>query len=75
MADILGLDSILTELVLGLGLAILVGNGFAIYQHRRGNRPEGATGEFRTGRVVFLMSVGLVMAVWGGISTWQDLSG
>lgn len=75
VADILGLDSILTELVLGLGLAILVGNGFAIYQHVRGNRPDGATGEFRTGRVVFLMSVGLVMAVWGGISTWQDLTG
>ncbi len=75
MADILGLDSILTELVLGIGLAILFGNGFAIYKHLRGERPDDATGDFRTGRVVFLMTIGFVMAVWGGISTWQDLSG
>jgi hypothetical protein len=70
VSDILGLDSLFSELVLGLGLALLAGNGFAIYQHRRGRRPEEATGEFRTGRVAFLMAIGLVMAVWGGISTF-----
>ncbi len=70
VSDILGLDSLFSELVLGLGLALLVGNGFAIYQHRRGRRPEGTTGEFRTGRVAFLMTIGLVMAVWGGISSF-----
>ncbi len=71
MADILGLDSLFSELILGLGLALLVGNGFAIYQHRKGRRPEGTTGDFRTGRVVFLMTVGLLMTVWGGISTFS----
>lgn len=75
MADILGLDSILTELVLGLGLALVLGNGFAVVQHLRGRRPESATGEFRTGRVVFLMTIGLIMAVWGGVSTFADLTG
>jgi hypothetical protein len=70
VSDILGLDSLFSELVLGLGLALLVGNGFAIYQHRRGRRPAEATGEFRTGRVAFLMAIGLVMAVWGGISSF-----
>jgi hypothetical protein len=70
VADILGLDDILTELVLGLGLALLVGNGFAIFQHLRGRRPADATGGFRTGRVAFLMAVGFVMALWGGISTF-----
>lgn len=68
MTDILGLDDIFAELVLGLGLAILIGNGLAVYKHRRGERPKGVEGEFRSGRVYFLMVVGLLMVVWGAAS-------
>lgn len=68
MTDILGLDDIFAELVLGLGLAILIGNGLALYRHRRGERPKGVEGEFRSGRVYFLMVVGLLMVVWGAAS-------
>lgn len=70
MTDILGLDDIFAELVLGLGLAILIGNGLAVYKHRRGERPKGVEGEFRSGRVYFLMGVGLLMVVWGAASVF-----
>lgn len=70
MTDILGLDDIFAELVLGLGLAILIGNGLAVYKHRRGERPKGVEGEFRSGRVYFLMVVGLLMVVWGAASVF-----
>ncbi len=68
MSELLGLDEILAELILGLGLALIAGNGYAWYRHRRGERPEGVEGEFRTGRVVFLLIVGVLMAVWGSVS-------
>ncbi len=68
MADLLGLDTLLAELVLGLGLALLAGNGFALIQARRGTRPDSAAGDLRRGRVWFLMVVGLLMALWGGFS-------
>lgn len=68
MAEILDLDSLFAQLTLALGLALLAGNGFALYQHRRGRHPADAAGDFRTGRVRFLMIVGLVMTVWGAIS-------
>ncbi len=68
MVDLLGLDTLLAELVLGLGLALLAGNGFAWIQARRGARPDAATGDIRRGRVWFLMIVGLLMALWGGFS-------
>jgi hypothetical protein len=70
MTDILGLDDIFAELVLGLGLAILIGNGLALYKHRRGERPEGVEGDFRAGRVYFLMVVGVLMVVWGAASVF-----
>jgi hypothetical protein len=68
MTDILGLDEIFAEMVLGLGLALLIGNGLALYKHRRGERPPGVEGEFRRGRVYFLLVVGVLMAVWGAAS-------
>lgn len=70
MTDILGLDSIFAEMVLGLGLALIVGNGLAWWKHRQGGKPKGVEGEFRGGRVVFLMAVGVLMAVWGGVSAF-----
>ena len=70
MLELLGIDTILTQLVFALGLAIVLGNGYALYKHRRGERPKGtdADAELRTGRVVFLMVVGSVMTIWGGVS-------
>ncbi len=70
MLEFLGIDAIFAEMILGLGLALIAGNAFALWKHRRGERPEGATGEFRMGRVAFLMAVGAVMAVWGGVSVF-----
>jgi uncharacterized iron-regulated membrane protein len=68
MSDILGLDAIFAEMVLGLGLALVVGNGLAWWKHRRGERPAQAAGPFRTGRVMFLLGVGMLMTVWGAVS-------
>ncbi len=67
MSELLG-DTLFAELTLGLGLALMVGNGYAWYKASRGERPEEIQGEFRKGRVVFLMGIGLIMAVWGALS-------
>ncbi len=68
MGDILGLDSLFPEMVLAIGLAMILGNGFAIYKNRKGERPEGAEGEFRPGRAWFLGAIGMILAVWGAAS-------
>lgn len=65
MTDILGLDSIFAEMVLGIGLALIIGNGLAWWKHRQGSKPAGVDGEFRKGRVRFLMAVGVLMTAWG----------
>lgn len=70
MSDILGLDAIFAEMVLGLGLALIIGNGLAWYRHRRGGKPKGVEGEFRRGRVIFLLTVGALMALWGAASVF-----
>ena len=66
--DILGLDSLLAQLILALGLAMVLGNGYAIYMNRQGKAPEKATGEFRAARAYWLLGVGALIALWGGIS-------
>lgn len=70
--DILGLDTLFAEMVGGIGLALVAGNLFALWKHRRGERPEGAEEDapFRAGRVAFLTIVGVLMAVWGGVSVF-----
>jgi hypothetical protein len=65
MPDILGIDTLFAELVTGLGLALLVGNLLAWRKHRKGDRPPGVEGDFRQGRVLFLLVIGLLMTVWG----------
>ena len=65
MPDILGIDTLFAELVAGIGLALVVGNFLAWRKHRRGERPRGVEGEFRQGRVVFLLAIGSLMTVWG----------
>ena len=65
MADILGLDSLLAQLMTAMGLAMVFGNGFAMWKHSRGEGPKGFRGVYRPGRARFLMVVGLVISVWG----------
>ena len=65
MIDILGIDTLFAELVTGLGLALLVGNLLAWRKHRKGEHPRGVEGEFRQGRVMFLLAIGFLMTVWG----------
>jgi len=66
--DVLGLDTLLAQIILAIGAAMLLGNGFAIYQNGRGRAPKGADGEFRAGRAWWLLAVGAVITVWGGAS-------
>ncbi|MDP8959570.1 MAG: hypothetical protein M3N51_10350 [Actinomycetota bacterium] len=68
MPDIFGLDRIFVELVLALGAALVLGNGWALWQHLRGRRPAGASGGLRRGRVAFLLVVGLVMTAWAALT-------
>lgn len=69
--DILGIDSLFAELTLGLGLAMAAGNGWAMIQNARGNRPEGAEGTYRAGRAWFFIGIGVLMAAWGALTLVQ----
>jgi len=72
VSDFLGLDTLFAEMVLGLGLALLAGNGFALWKHHRGERPadiESST-PLRTARVWFLIGVGVLLTVWGAVSVF-----
>ena len=63
--DIFDFDNLFKQMVLALGAALVLGNGYAIYQNRRGVKPKGATGEFRAARAWWLLGVGLVIGTWG----------
>lgn len=65
MADILGLDTLLAQMMTALGLAMVVGNGFAMWKHSRGEAPKDVDGAYRPGRVRFLLAVGLLISAWG----------
>lgn len=65
MVDILGLDSLLAQIVAALGAALVFGNGFALLMDRRGKKPKGEEGELKRPRAWFLLVVGLVMTYWG----------
>ncbi len=65
VVDILGLNDLLAQLILAVGAAMILGNGYAIYQARRGNAPRGAQGEFRAGRAWWLLGVGTLITIWG----------
>lgn len=69
MGDIFDFENLLPELIVGLGLALLIGNGLAWWKHRRGQVPAGVENpQFRAGRVAFLLVVGALMTVWGAVS-------
>jgi len=66
--DILNLGILIKQIALALGLAMVIGNLYAIIQHRRGKTPKGETGDFRSGRAYWLLAVGVVIATWGAVS-------
>jgi uncharacterized iron-regulated membrane protein len=69
VGDFLDFENLLPELIVGLGLALLLGNGLAWWKHRQGKAPQGMeSSAYRKGRVAFLMVVGLVMTLWGAVS-------
>jgi hypothetical protein len=66
--EILDLNILIKQIALALGLAMVIGNVYAIIQHRRGVSPKDETGEFRPARVYWLLAVGVFIAVWGAVS-------
>ncbi len=71
MSDLLDIQNLFPELVMGLGLALLFGNGFAWWKHRRGETPKGVEeAAYRPGRVRFLVAVGVLMTVWGAVTVF-----
>ena len=65
MADILGLDTLLAQMMAAIGLAMVFGNGFAMWKQSRGEGPKGFKGVYRPGRARFLLVVGILISVWG----------
>ncbi len=65
ITELLGLDDLLAQMILAVGAAMVIGNGFAIVQHSRGKHPKGATGEFRAVRAWWFVAVGLLITLWG----------
>lgn len=69
VGDIFDFENLLPEMTLALGLALLIGNGLAWWKNRRGETPEGVDNpSYRSGRVAFLMVVGVVLTVWGAVT-------
>ena len=63
--DIFNLDVLFAQLILALGAALVLGNGYALIQARRGKSPKGMEGDIHKGRAWWLIAVGVVIAVWG----------
>jgi hypothetical protein len=68
MEEFLDLSLLVKQLALAFGIAMLAGNLYALYKHRKGDKPKGEEGEFRAGRAAWLISVGLLISIWGGVS-------
>lgn len=65
VVDLLGLNTLLAQLILAVGAAMVLGNGYAIYQNQRGRAPDKVDGEFRASRALWLLGVGALITVWG----------
>jgi hypothetical protein len=68
MEEILNLNLLIKQIALAFGAAMVIGNGFAIVQHQRGRTPKGETGDFHAARAYWLLGVGTLIAIWGGVS-------
>jgi hypothetical protein len=66
--EFLDLNVLVKQMALAFGLAMVIGNVYALYKHRKGDKPKGEEGEFRAGRAAWLISVGLVIGIWGAVS-------
>ncbi|MCH7584305.1 MAG: hypothetical protein IH941_03990 [Acidobacteria bacterium] len=66
--DIFNLNSLLAQLLLALGAALVIGNFYALIQNRRGIKPKNMDGVLRRGRAWWLITVGMVITVWAGAS-------
>jgi len=66
--QLLDLNLLMKQIALAFGAAMVLGNGYAIIQHRRGISPKGERGEFRAVRAYWLLSVGLLISAWGAAS-------
>lgn len=65
MAEILGLDILIAQMILAIGLALVAGNAWATIRHLQGRPPPGRRGDFRPRRVSFLVLAGTLMVIWG----------
>ena len=68
ITELLGLDTLLAQLVLALGAAMVLGNGFALWKHRRGEAPAVEGAQFRKARAWWLLAVGTLISIWGVVS-------
>ena len=68
MADLLDINSLLAQLITAIGLAMVFGNGFAMWKHFKGEAPEGFAARYRPGRARWLLGVGVLISVWGLVS-------
>ncbi len=68
VVDVLGLNALLAQMILAVGAAMVLGNGYAIYQSKRGRGPENLEGAFRPSRAWWLLGVGALITVWGSAS-------
>ncbi len=66
--DIFNVNELLAQLMLAVGAALVLGNGYALFVARRGVTPKGMEGDLRRGRAWWLVLVGLVITVWAGVS-------
>jgi hypothetical protein len=71
MSEIFGIDSLFANLTLALGAAMMLGNGFAWWQNRKGRHPEESTEAFQPRRAAFLVAVGSLMTLWAMLSLLQ----
>ena len=69
MGDIFDFESLLPQLILALGLALVVGNGLAWWKHRQGEAPKDVDdAQYRPGRVAFLSVIGALLTIWGTVT-------
>ena len=68
MAEILGLDTLVAQMILAIGLALVAGNSWAVLRHFQGRPPPGQRGAFRPRRAAFLILAGALMVIWSAVS-------